>query len=116
MSRLRRAIDIERDLVAAPYVPSPLFGANMSLSGIVQKYGDYGPNLGWPSPDPALEAQLKAESAGCATKPHLCPMFYEAWQMTARQADKDRLLWAGVAGAAGLVLGALLATAVMKAA
>lgn len=34
MSRFRRAIDIERDMVAAPYVPSPLFGApNMQLAG-----------------------------------------------------------------------------------
>ena len=111
MSRLQRAIDIEHSRAVGPYKPSLLHGLGSVLSR------EYGANLGWQSPDADLEAQLRVESknacsAGtCASR---CPMFYEAWQMTARKADKDKLLWAGIAGGAGLALGALVVAMVMK--
>lgn len=111
MSRLRRAIDIDRDRAPGPYKPSLLHGVGSLLAQ------DYGANLGWPSPDAALEAQLRAESAKACSSgmcAGACPMFYEAWQMTARKADKDKFIWSGVAGAAGIAIGALVAVMVMK--
>lgn len=111
MSRLQRAIDIEHSRAVGPYKPSMLRGIGSLLAQ------EYGANLGWPSPDAALEAQLRAESKkACATGTcaSTCPMFYEAWQMTARKSDKDKLMWAGIAGAAGLAIGALVVAMVLK--
>lgn len=115
MSRMQRAIDVERGRDAYQYVPSHLLGTGLGSS--VPFARTYGSELGWPSPDPQLEAQLKAESAkacSASSAGYMCPTFYEAWQMTARQADSDRLLWAGVAGVSGLILGGVMVAVFMK--
>ena len=108
MSRFQRAIDIEHSRAVGPYKPSLLHGLGLM---------EYGANLGWPSPDAALEAQLRTESkkaCSSGTCANMCPVYYEAWQMTARKADKDKLIWAGLAGGAGIALGALVVAMVMK--